>query len=178
MQKSHKLIAIGALALMGAMALGTAAILKFVVLQPSSGPKVSAMLSNSIAAIPNDYEPTSSWMEDGLNPDVAHLDLSDGQSDQWRDLDEEIRREVHSRYNDLIPCYAKALEQEDLAGRVDLRFGIAPDGHVAMVEVIHSELESKPTEDCLVEAARHWTFPETGRSNLTKFESDFTFTYQ
>ncbi|MEM1347784.1 MAG: AgmX/PglI C-terminal domain-containing protein, partial [Myxococcota bacterium] len=66
-------------------------------------------------------------------------------------------------------------DDPEMAGRVDFHFRVAGDGHVAMVKITDSGLEDKPTEDCLVQSARRWQFPETGNKQLVKFDTDFEF---
>lgn len=133
------------------------------------------------SAFVDDYEPTSAWIEEGLDPDVTTFGFGGPAAEpSGPELSEgQIHQLVNARQADLMGCYASALEEDqDLKGRVDFQFGIAPDGHVAMVRVTGSTLASKPTEDCMVEQARSWSFPATNRSVLMKFDTDFTFTYE
>lgn len=133
------------------------------------------------AALVDEYEPTSEWIEEGLDPDVTTFGFGGPAVDpSGPELSEgQIQQLVNARQADLMGCYASALEEDqDLKGRVDFQFGIAPDGHVAMVRVTGSTLASTPTEDCMVEQARTWSFPATNRSVLMKFDTDFTFTYE
>jgi hypothetical protein len=127
------------------------------------------------------YEPTSGWIEEGLDPNVTTFGF-EGKTPEptGPPMDErQVQSLVYAKQNSLMQCYADALaENPDLQGKVFLKFGIAPDGHVAMVKVTDSSLRSKPTEDCLVEKARTWDFPQTNRSTLLQFETDFTFVYE
>lgn len=180
MQPSHRLIIGVSAAVMLLVGGATAGIFFFVLPHTSADSQTLNAIEMPGASAP--YEPQSAWVEDGLDPEVLQLDLSGPEveapaNSPWEDLDGVIRQHVHTRYNDLMPCYAKALEDEDLAGRVDIRFGVAPDGHVALVKVTGSELRSPETEDCLVDVARSWKFPPTGKSHLTQFDSDFRFSY-
>lgn len=171
-------LSIGTLVL---VAVATAGI--YSVLPKAQSPMIQAG-AIGLPPIVTDYEPQSAWMEEGLNPDEMQLDLTEpdpsaaSTAPVWQDIDGIIRQHVHTRYNDMMPCYARALEDQDIQGRVDIRFGVAADGHVALVKVTHSELRSPETEDCLVEVARAWRFPATGRANLTQFDSDFRFSYE
>lgn len=130
-----------------------------------------------------DYTPTSEWVEDGLDPNVTTFGFEGKGAvaePSGPELSEyQIQQLVYEKQNDLMGCYASGLqENEDLKGKVDFRFGIAPDGHVAMVKVTSSSLADKGTEDCMVAKARSWSFPRTNRASLMKFDTDFTFTYE
>jgi len=178
MNVSHKLVIGISIGILAMVSLGTVVI--YSMLPKSPTPMIHAG-AIGLPPMQTDYEPRSAWMEDGLNPDEMQLDLSEpdpASAPVWHDIDGIIRQHVHTRYNDMMPCYAQALEEHDIQGRVDIRFGVAADGHVALVRVTHSELRSPETEDCLVEVARSWRFPATGRSHLTQFDSDFRFSYQ
>ncbi len=130
------------------------------------------------------YEPTSAWMEEGLDLGVTRFEMASEQPasadapQTGMDIDAMVANQVRANQNSLMPCYAQVLEQEDVQGTVDMQFGIAPDGHVAMVKVTRSTLRSKEAEDCFVDVAREWSFGETGRASLTKFDTDFGFYYE
>jgi len=125
------------------------------------------------------YKPQSRWIEEGLDPDVSTFEMAAPPLRQDRiDNDTLVHAFVQDHYADLMPCYQTALEEEDLAGRLDMRFGVKPDGTIALVEVIGSELENLALENCAVETARHWRLPPTGKENLMKFNADFTFSYE
>ena len=134
------------------------------------------------SAAPQDYEPTSQWIEEGLDPDVTTFGFGGNTPAEpsGPELSEyQIQELVYAKQADLMGCYAAALqENEDLQGKVDFQFGVAPDGHVAMVKVTGSTLASKPTEDCMVAQARTWSFPKTNRASRMKFDTDFTFVYE
>jgi hypothetical protein len=136
------------------------------------------------AAPQGPYEPTSEYIEPGLDPEVTNLAMGDGERDPDPNLPEmlsgrAIQQVVNAHQQELVRCYADSLQTNpDLAGRVFFDFGIAPDGHVAMVRVTSSKLRSKETEDCFVEKARRWTFPATRRAMLTRFDTDLNFVTQ
>lgn len=133
------------------------------------------------AASEQPYEPTSRYIDEGLDPEVTTFAMGNGDQptpEGAREMlsDAEIQRIINEHQNELLECYAASLQDDpELKGRVFFRFGIAPDGHVALVEVTESRLRSKSTEDCFVERARRWSFPPTSRSVLTKFTTDFMF---
>jgi hypothetical protein len=130
------------------------------------------------------YEPTSEWIEPGLDPEVTNLAMGGGERQADPNLPEmlssrAIQQVMNAHQQELIGCYADSLKAKpDLAGRVFFDFGVAPDGHVAMVRVTSSKLRSNETEDCFVEKARDWTFPATRREVLTRFDTDFNFVTQ
>lgn len=133
---------------------------------------------------PGPYEPSSEYIEPGLDPDVTTFAMDKGDAPTDPNLPEmlsgaAIQRVTNQHQNELVQCYADALKDDpDLAGRVFFDFGVAPDGHVAMVRVTGSKLRSKPTEDCFVDKARRWKFPATRRQVLTRFDTDFNFVTQ
>lgn len=133
------------------------------------------------AAEPGPYEPTSEYIEPGLDPDVTTFAMDKGGKPVDPNLPEmlseaAIQQVSNQHQRELIGCYAQALKDDsDLAGRVFFNFGVAPDGHVAMVRVTKSGLRSKSTEDCFVDKARRWRFPATRRQVLTRFDTNFNF---
>lgn len=124
------------------------------------------------------YTPQSRWLEEGLDPEVSTFEFAAQHQQTQVDNDAMVEGFVQDHYADLMPCYATALESQDLAGRLDMRFGVKPDGTIALVEVIGSELEDPTLEDCAVETARHWRLPPTGKETLMKFNADFSFSYE
>ncbi len=142
---------------------------------------VTGQHSKSSASIVDatQYKPQSRWMEEGLDPDVSTFEMAAPPLHEKRiDDDAMVHTFVQNHYADLMPCYQAALDEEDVAGRLDMRFGVKTDGTIALVEVIASELESPVLEDCAVETARHWRLPPTGKENLMKFDADFRFSYE
>lgn len=127
------------------------------------------------------YVPTSQYVEEGADSNEVTLGFVDGEDAGPRGEpidDAEVQEAVYANQNDLIQCYADALARdEDLQGRVDFHFRIAPDGHVAMVKVTRSELADHEAEECFVAQAKRWDFPETHRAQLLKFDTNFTFAY-
>lgn len=158
----------------------------------AKGPHEPRMAAGNLAglvdaeqnAMDGPYEPTSIWIEEGLDPEVTKFEMGSGQPtsadapETGMDIDTMVTNQVRQNQNSLMPCYARVLENEDVQGTVDMQFGIAPDGHVAMVKVTESTLRSREAEDCFVKVARDWKFSQTGKSNLTKFDTDFGFYYE
>ena len=128
------------------------------------------------------YKPTSVWIEEGVDPDVTQFGFGGKEAPKPTGAalsDADVYDLVQNKQQALMPCYVEALEEDDeLQGKVDMQFGIAPDGHLSLVKVTRSSLRSKTTEDCFVEKARDWKFPSTGRATLMKFDTDFTFVYE
>ena len=145
--------------------------------------QVHASLALGAVTRRGDYTPSSKYVEPGADSDVTTLDMTskeDAPSDPElvdEGLSEDaIQRVIAQRQADLIQCYADSLEDEpDLEGRVDFHFRIAPDGHVAMVQVTRSALRHKPTEDCFVERSRRWAFPRSSKKALVKFDTNLYF---
>lgn len=167
---NRKLIFISA-ALFTALVCGAMIVAWFVTGQHSN---ISASLVDATK-----YKPQSKWIEEGLDPDVSTFEMAAPPLHQDRiDNDIMVHAFVQDHYADLMPCYQTALEEEDVSGRLDMRFGVKPDGTIALVEVIGSELENPALENCAVETARHWRLPPTGKENLMKFNADFIFSYE
>jgi hypothetical protein len=131
------------------------------------------------------YTPTSAYVEEGADSNVTQFGFGSGGSSSGKDAPGQVQRlsdstvdNIMKRHqNELIQCYAKGLQERDMKGKVDFAFAVAPDGHVAMVKVTRSGLRSKKVEDCFVQKAKDWKFPKSGGGQLTKFDTDFTFTY-
>lgn len=87
---------------------------------------------------------------------------------------------MRQRQHTLMPCYGQGLEEDDtLQGAVKMAFGVARDGHVAIVRVTGSTLRHRGVEDCFVEIARRWRFPQAaGGPPLRRFETSFRFVYE
>lgn len=147
----------------------------------SAAGALAGSLTGAAGAGQDSYEPTSAYVEKGADSDVQVMgfDGDGGGGGGGARLSEyAIQDTIAQHQNDLIMCYAEGLEQNpDLQGRVDFHFRIAGDGHVAMVKVTRSGLRDRATEDCFVEKARQWSFPRTGGEALTKFDTDFNFTF-
>ena len=76
-----------------------------------------------------------------------------------------IQAVVRSRIAAVRSCYEEGLAAwPGLEGRADVKFKIAPDGSVESAGLAASSLHNRPTECCIVEAAKRWRFdsPEGG----------------
>lgn len=144
--------------------------------------KLDGSMLGGAATMGKKYKPTSAYMEPGADSDVTELsfDKGSGGGAQAGSFDESVVQEVmYAHQEELIGCYAEGLEQDEtLAGEVKFHFRVAKDGHVALVKITSSGLRHKDTEDCLVDAARRWSFPATGQAGLAKFDASFEFAAQ
>jgi TonB family protein len=71
-----------------------------------------------------------------------------------------IRRVIHRNLAQVRACYEQGLSSRpELAGRVSIRFMIAPSGSVQQALVGESSLGSAEVEACLARAVRRWSFP-------------------
>lgn len=131
-----------------------------------------------------DYEgPTSIYIEEGFDPEVT--DLAFGADEPVSHADptaptrlsnRQIQRVLQDHQSELLRCYARELETNpDLGGDVEFDFAIRPDGEVAMVKVAESTLRSTSAEDCFVDRARHWNFPEFSHEQPTRFQINMGF---
>lgn len=133
------------------------------------------------AATTGGYQPSSAYIEEGADSDEQVIGFGAGEGTGGGGVlsDSAVKGTITRHQNELIQCYAQSLDEDpDLQGRVDFHFRVAGDGHVAMVKVTRSRLADKATEDCFVRAARGWKFPATGGELMTRFDTDFNFTFE
>lgn len=125
------------------------------------------------------YRPTSRWVADGVDPDVTTFEMNaPPQDSKFVDVDALAQNFVQQHSADLMPCYARALEEADVSGKLAMRFGVQPTGDLGSIEVTASELEDPELEACAVDTAKNWRLAPTGRETLLKFDADFTFSYE
>ncbi len=131
------------------------------------------------------YEgPTSAYIEEGFDPDVAELDMGGPATSQAnselpsRLSNQQIQRVFRDHQTELLRCYGTALAHDrSLSGAVEFDFAVHPEGRVAMVKIADSSLHSTEAEDCFVDKARHWAFPQTSQDLPTRFQMSMTFQY-
>ncbi len=71
-----------------------------------------------------------------------------------------VRKVVRAHIDDVRGCYELALESDpSLRGRVAVQFTIGPSGAVEGAAAAQSDVP-KPLSDCIVDAAKTWTFPQ------------------
>lgn len=133
---------------------------------------------------PRPYDaPAAGYREAGFNPDEVELDLSAGgpagQTGQVRRLtDRQIQNVVDANRHQLVDCYADTLDTYgEMSGAVEFDFAVGNDGEVRMVEIVDSTLRSHEAEECFVERAQNWSFPETGAGQPTRFQNEMQFQY-
>jgi TonB family protein len=92
-------------------------------------------------------------------------------------LDREIiRRIVRRHVNEVRYCYEQELPRAPtLAGRLAVRFTIAPGGQVAAAVVDSSSIDSARLQSCTLQAVRRWTFPEPQGGGIVIATYPFTF---
>ena len=74
---------------------------------------------------------------------------------------EVVRRIVHRHINEVKLCYERGLASKpDLSGRLLIKFIISGTGNVQMSALDASTLGDSGVENCIVQAARRWTFPQ------------------
>lgn len=128
---------------------------------------------------PEEYVPTSAYIEEGADNRDLEFGFGGGTTGSEVLSNGMIQNVVTGGQNDLIGCYAEQLqENQDLEGKVFFEFAVRPNGRVAMVKVTDSSLRSKEAEDCFVEKARHWQFPAVDSDILTRFDTDFMFSWR
>lgn len=73
---------------------------------------------------------------------------------------EMVRRGVRHHGQEVRACYERLLQRNpDAAGRVVVRFVVAPSGKVVESAVASSTLCHPPTEQCIADAVARWQFP-------------------
>jgi TonB family protein len=92
-------------------------------------------------------------------------------------LDREIiRRVIRQHKNEIRYCYQKELQsQEDLAGRVVVKFAITETGAVISSMIVESSLGNSSVESCIAQAARRWLFPKPHGGGLVQVNYPFVF---
>lgn len=87
---------------------------------------------------------------------------------------EVIRRVVRRHRNEIRFCYEQGLQaRPDLEGRVTTRFLISPTGTVTTSLVAGSTVGHPPTEQCIVQAIRRWTFPSPDNGGVVSVTYPF-----
>jgi hypothetical protein len=91
----------------------------------------------------------------------------------WRVIEREVRRhDSQVRF-----CYERQLAQnDDLAGKVVLRWLVGPDGTVGRVDIGQSTLANFAVESCLAAAVWRWSFPPFSGVTPVWVEYPFYFT--
>lgn len=126
-----------------------------------------------------EYVPSSAYIEEGADNRNLEFGFGEGATGSEVLSDGMIQNVVTRGQNDLIGCYAEQLqENQELEGQVFFEFAVRPNGRVAMVKVTDSSLRSKEAEDCFVEKARRWQFPAVDSDILTRFDTDFMFSWR
>jgi TonB family protein len=92
---------------------------------------------------------------------------------------EVIRRIVRRHINEVRFCYEQQLgSRPDLEGRVTVTFIISPTGAVQASLLASSTLGSPPAEQCIVSAARRWSFPAPEGGGVVRVNYPFMLTQQ
>ncbi len=72
-----------------------------------------------------------------------------------------IRRIIRAHINEVRACYNQGLTKDpDLAGRVAIKFVIAPTGKVGSSVVQESTVKDKAVGTCIAKAVKRWKFPK------------------
>lgn len=87
-----------------------------------------------------------------------------------------IHRAIAVHRNEIRYCYSRQLiAHPQLAGRVTVRFLIAPGGTVKQAVLASSDLGSPAVEDCVVDHVRHWEFPAVPGGDEVVVDYPFLF---
>ena len=133
---------------------------------------------------PQLYEgPRSAYVEEGLDLDTIDFRTSAARNSEGRALPRslssvQIQQVMNRHQGELLGCYAEVLREDpDLSGSVEFDFAVHPSGKVAMVKVKESSLQSYDAEDCFIERARDWQFPQVNQDLPTRFQTSMAFQY-
>jgi TonB family protein len=100
-----------------------------------------------------------------------------GDADIQGQLDREIiQRVVRENRRGIRACYEAALQRnQELEGRISVRWVISPDGSVAAANVESSTMNSQEVENCLVSRVRQFRFPEPRGGGIVRVNFPFDF---
>jgi TonB family protein len=125
--------------------------------QPSGASHVSAVPWHS-ARTSSAGIPPATTLRHAYAPDVvAGKSLVRGSLDAGS-----IRRTIRRRINEVRFCYEQELlKAHTLHGRLTLQLTIVPSGRVATAIVKRSTLANAAVDQCIIDAAKAWSFPAT-----------------
>ena len=104
-------------------------------------------------------------------PDIAAEPLVMGGLDI-----EDVRKAMRAHQRTVRACHEKHLERvAPVTGTLLLKFIIGASGAVATAQVAQSTLANPELEACVVEAARHWTFPPPKGGGVVIVKYPFRF---
>jgi hypothetical protein len=84
-----------------------------------------------------------------------------------------IAREIRGRRKAIAACYERALKQQPtLAGKLVVRFSLAPAGTVSAVDIDEDTLGAPDVAACIRGVVLHWRFPA-----LTDGAAELTFPF-
>jgi len=85
-----------------------------------------------------------------------------------------IRRVIRRHLNEVRYCYQRELQtNQDLYGRLVVKFTIAPTGQVVASGVKKSTLGNSAVETCITQAVRRWLFPKPKDGGLVMVSYPF-----
>jgi TonB family protein len=87
-----------------------------------------------------------------------------------------IKKHINRQKGSIIYCYKKAVQsQQDLEGKVIVRFTISPTGKVMRPGIKKSTLGSASVESCIVSRLRRWRFPAPKNGGAVAVSYPFLF---
>jgi TonB family protein len=87
-----------------------------------------------------------------------------------------IKKHINRQKGSIIYCYKKAVQsQQDLEGKVIVRFTISPTGKVMRPGIKKSTLGSSSVESCIVSRLRRWRFPAPKNGGAVAVSYPFLF---
>jgi TonB family protein len=102
---------------------------------------------------------------------IVHFPFSLHAGNSFKEI---VRRVIRQHKNEIRYCYQKELQsQEDLAGRVVVRFTITPTGAVISSMIAESSLGNRAVESCIAQSVRRWLFPKPHGGGLVEVNYPF-----
>lgn len=121
--------------------------------------------------------PTSQYIQNlppPPTPPPPPPSVMDGQKDHLIERDV-VRRVIYLHIKQIRNCYQQALfKNPKLAGRLVVRFDVAPQGKVESLLVTESNLTVE-MQSCIAETIRTWEFPDSESEESVSVVYPFTF---
>lgn len=96
-----------------------------------------------------------------------------GTTDTYRKI---VQRTVRSRMHQVAACYgAAAMFDDDVSGKVVVRFSIKPEGKVGSAIVTECNIDAEMLETCVLDTVQKWTFAPPPKGKSARFEYPFLF---
>jgi hypothetical protein len=101
-------------------------------------------------------------------PPQKQIDASDGLDPR------EIQKRMEAAKGRFGVCYQREFDRDhSLAGKITVKFTIAPDGHVASAKIDSSTMKNDAVQSCLLRNVTKMTFPVSGSGGIVRYPFGF-----